>query len=106
MRANPLQLHPTSGPARLSDEDWNRIAHLFPVSHSNRGRPRVDARSILDAVLWACFDEHKWSRLPSSYPPQQTCYLYFLKWRRSGLLTQVAQELGMPYEALCAMPPP
>lgn len=105
MSANLLQPQSASGPGRLSDEEWNRIAHLFPVGKTNRGRPRVDARAILDAVIWACFDGHKWSRLPSTYPSQQTCYLHFLKWRRAGVLTQVAQELGMPYEALCAMPP-
>jgi hypothetical protein len=92
----------TTGPGRLSDTDWKRVQHLFPASNA-RGRPRVDARHILDAVLWACFDEHKWKNLPASYPPQQTCYSYFLAWRRSGVLTRVAEELDMPYEAFCAI---
>ena len=96
----------TTGPACLSDADWSRIEHLFPTGSPGRGRPRADARQILDAVLWACFDDHEWSHLPASYPPQQTCYIAFLKWRRSGVLTQVAEELAMPYEAFCAPPSP
>lgn len=99
-----MQMLFTTGPGRLSDVDWARIEHLFPTSKRAPGRPRADARQILDAVLWACFDEHKWNRLPASYPPQQTCYITFLKWRRSGVLTQVAEELDMPYEAFCALP--
>jgi transposase len=86
---------------RLTDQEWSRVAHLFPTSNL-RGRPRLDARPMLDAVLWVCTDENRWSRLPSAYPPQQTCYLHFLKWRRSGVLAQVATELDMPLEALCA----
>jgi transposase len=95
----------STGPGRLSDEDWGRVEHLFPAGRRAPGRPRADPRQILDAVLWACFDEHKWTSLPASYPPQQTCYITFLKWRRSGLLTAVAEELAMPYEAFCALAP-
>ena len=62
----------TTGPARLSDADWSRIEHLFPTGSPGRGRPRADARQILDAVLWACFDDHEWStcqpRIPRSRP--------------------------------------
>ncbi|MGF6768061.1 transposase [Paraburkholderia sp. GAS199] len=105
MSADTLRLNFTSGPGRLTDEDWRRVEHLFPTSESKRGRPRVDARHILDAVLWVCFDGNKWNRLPSSFPAQQTCYLYFLKWRRTGVLTEVARELGMPDEAFCGVSP-
>lgn len=94
----------TTGPDRLSDADWSAIEHLFPTRSVGPGRPRAEARQILDAILWACFDKHNWNRLPASYPPQQTCYITFLKWRRSGVLAQVAEELDMPYEAFCALP--
>jgi transposase len=93
----------TAGPGRLSDEDWSRVEHLFPINGPSRGRPRVNPRQILDAILWACFDEHKWNHLPASYPPQQTCYITFLKWRRSGVLNQVAEELGVSDETFCAL---
>ncbi|WP_429253880.1 transposase [Paraburkholderia sp. GAS333] len=86
---------------RLTDQEWERIAHLFPAGNT-RGRPRLDARPVLEAVLWACTDDHKWSRLPDVYPPRQTCYLHFLKWRRLGLLARVADVLNMPVDTLCA----
>jgi transposase len=92
-------------PWQLTDSAWERIAHLFPAGESGRGRPRHDVRRILDAVLWACFDDHKWHRLPSSYPSQQSCYAHFLKWRRDGTLAKVAEELEIPYDLLCAVPP-
>lgn len=105
MAQNLLRTLFTAGPGRLSDAEWSRVEHLFSTASSGRGRPRVSSREILDAILWACFDEHKWTHLPASYPAQQTCYIAFLKWRRDGVLTQVAEELEMPYEAFCALPP-
>jgi transposase len=95
-----------AGPPRLSDDDWSRIEHLFLPSEVGPGRPRRNARQMIDAVLWVCFDGHKWHRLPASYPPQQTCYTHFLKWRRDGVLKRIAEQLDIPYDRLCAIEAP
>jgi len=93
-------------PAQLSDDEWRRIEHLFLADETRPGRPRQNVRRMIDAVLWVCSDNNRWHHLPASYPPQQTCYTHFLKWRRNGVLMQVAEELHMPYDSLCALPAP
>src|ERR1700739_344779 len=80
----------------LSDEDWQRIAHLFHHDTTPRvGRPRRDPREIVNAILWIVRNNEKWQRLPASFPPSQTCYIKWLEWRRAGMMSKVFAELGM-----------
>jgi hypothetical protein len=58
--------------------------------------------SLTRARAW--LDDHKWQRLPASWPPQHTCHTHFFKWRRDGVLTWIAEELDIPDESLCAVP--
>ncbi|MFM0374812.1 hypothetical protein [Paraburkholderia aspalathi] len=37
--------------------------------------------------------KEKWHRLPSDYPPAQTCYMKWLQWRRDGLMSRILEEL-------------
>lgn len=77
----------------LSDADWARIQSLFPELHSARGRPRRNDRDILNAILWLQQKKEKWHRLPATFPPQQTCYLRYMAWKKSGVLDQVNELL-------------
>ncbi|NYH26022.1 transposase [Paraburkholderia bryophila] len=80
----------------LSDEDWSRVAHLFPEDAIPRfGRPARPARQILDAVLWVHVNGEKWHHLPASFPPEQTCYIKQLQWKRAGVLDQVLKIYGL-----------
>ncbi|WP_407669028.1 transposase [Paraburkholderia diazotrophica] len=37
----------------MSDEDWDKIAHLFPRDRTRRyGRVPRDPRELLNAILW------------------------------------------------------
>nr|WKF59494.1 hypothetical protein HUO10_004005 [Paraburkholderia busanensis] len=77
----------------LSDADWARVQSLFPESSSVRGRPRRSDREILNAILWLQQTKEKWHRLPATFPPQQTCYLRYTAWKKSGVLDQVNELL-------------
>ncbi|MFM0597182.1 transposase [Paraburkholderia dilworthii] len=77
----------------LSDADWARVQNLFPELPSARGRPRRSDREILNAILWLYQHKEKWHRLPATFPPQQTCYLRYMTWRKSGVLEQVYERL-------------
>lgn len=76
---------------RLSDAEWERIQHLFPIASARKatGRPAADSRAVLDAILWVERTGERWMYLPARFPPQQTCYAKYLKWKRSGRLDQV-----------------
>ena len=81
----------------MSDADWIRVKPLFdtPEPVTARGRPRRDARQILDAILWVHQSGEKWHRLPAHFPPQQTCYAKYIAWRRAGILHRVATVLDI-----------
>jgi transposase len=81
----------------LAEADWERVKHLFPESESlvlrKSGRPRRNVRDILDAILWIQQSGEKWHRLPSTFPPVQTCYVKFCAWRRAGIVQRVMDIL-------------
>ncbi|MFM0610220.1 transposase [Paraburkholderia sediminicola] len=80
----------------LSDEDWAKIAHLFPSGPVNSvGRPRSDPRAIVDAIFWVMETGAKWHHLPAHYPPTQTCYIKWLEWKKTGLMSKIMQELDV-----------
>ncbi|WP_416340385.1 transposase [Paraburkholderia sp.] len=43
----------------------------------------------LNAILWVQQTGEKWHPLPGSFPPQQTCYLHYTSWKKSGVLAQL-----------------
>jgi putative transposase len=73
-------------PTDLNDHQWSRIACLFSQSPSPRGRPRTwTYREILDAIFYLVRSGEAWRLLPHDFPPWQTVYGYFWRWRNSGL---------------------
>src|SRR3712207_3305025 len=52
---------------------------------NNRGRPRVHTtREILDAVFYVLRSGCPWRLLPRDFPPWETVYCWFRKWRIDG----------------------
>ena len=79
----------------LTEDQWSLLQPLFPTaSHPTyRGRPPVDHRPILDAILWKLATATPWDMLPSSLPSRETCYRRYRQWRTSGLLHDVIRVL-------------
>lgn len=81
----------------LTDAQWELIAPLLPKPSrrkDGRGRPRRDAREVLDGVLWILRTGAQWADLPDRYPPYQTCHRYFQQWTRDGTLTRILRALA------------
>ena len=89
----------------LTDEQWAVIQPLLPPpSHPSpfqgegpgvraRGRPPVDQRCVLDAILWKIRTSTPWYDLPPGFPSWQTCYRRCHEWQRLGLLNAVFSAL-------------
>lgn len=57
----------------LSDEQWSWIQHFVETeSEPRRGRPRTDARTIVDAVLYKSHTRIAWRELPAEFGSWQT----------------------------------
>ena len=79
----------------LEDQEWERLAPYFEENQGRRiGRPRRDARELLNGILWIARSGAAWRDLPERYGPWQTVYKRFVQWQESGLLERIFRELG------------
>jgi putative transposase len=68
----------------LSDAEWRVLEPLLPPP-ARTGRPRRHGlRRIMNAILYALRSGCAWRLLPLDWPPWQTVFHYFRKWRRDG----------------------
>jgi transposase len=104
-----MNTSPANPPARwpafheLTDEQWQRIAPLLPemLDHGiRRGRPTIDIRRVLNSVMWVLHTREPWSAMPQSLVPYQTAHRYYLRWKKSGVLSAVAFALFKTDEIL------
>ena len=80
-------------PSDLSDTEWALLEPLL-ASSERRGRPpKWSARHIADAVFYLLRTGCAWRMLPQEYPPWQTVYYHFGKWRRDGRLRRAHDRL-------------
>jgi putative transposase len=68
----------------LTDREWALLEPLLPLE-SPIGRPRLHSlRTILNAIFYELRTGGAWRFLPQEWPPWQTVYHYFRRWRRDG----------------------
>lgn len=80
-------------PSDLSDPEWALLEPLL-ASPERRGRPpKWSPRTIADAVFYLLRSGCAWRMLPREYPPWQTVYYHFRKWRQDGRLRQAHDRL-------------
>ena len=70
---------------RLTDEQWDTIADLFPKPKAT-GRPPRDPREMFDAILWILRTGSGWRDLPSEFGPWGTAWDAFDRWNSDGTL--------------------
>lgn len=80
-------------PSDLTDQEWALLGALLS-SAEKRGRPpKWPARRVADAVFYLLRSGCAWRMLPREYPPWQTVYYHFWKWRRDGRLRRAHDRL-------------
>jgi putative transposase len=80
----------------LTDNEWALVEALFhmnPVPRDRRGRPRVDARGIVNGVLWTLASGGGWATLPGRYPSPPTCRRRFEEWHADGTIAELLKRL-------------
>ena len=82
---------------QLTDEQWGVVEPLIPkpkVRKDRKGRPRVEARSVLDGMLWVFWTGAPWKALPSEYPPYQTVHRRMQEWVEARVFWRVLKALA------------
>jgi transposase len=74
----------------LTDEQWRLIEPILPPpSPADRGRPPIDRRAVLNAILWKIRTDNPWYDIPPDYPSHQTCYRCHREWARDGVMQKI-----------------
>ncbi len=82
-----------SYPTDLSDAEWGCLEPHVPPPNK-RGRPRAHAaREILDAVFYVLKSGCPWRLMPRDFPPWETVYWWFGRWRADGTFEQLNAAL-------------
>jgi putative transposase len=80
-------------PSDLSDKEWERLSPLIPAVKPG-GRPAAySRREIMNGILYVLRSGCSWRMLPHDFPPWDTVYGYFNRWRKAGVWEQIHQAL-------------
>ena len=75
-------------PSDLSDAEWSLIEPLLPAPGwltAAGGRPEAHPRrEIVNAVRYLVRSGCSWRQLPADFPPWQTVYYHFNRWKADG----------------------
>lgn len=77
---------------RLTDEQWELIADLFPAP-KRTGRPPRDRRQVVDGILWILRTGSPWRDLPAEFGPWGTVWDLFDTWNEDGTLEAILTRL-------------
>jgi putative transposase len=75
----------------VPDDLWERIEPLIHELDPPKGtgRPRADARRILDAIIFRFRTGCQWNHIPRVYGDDATIHRTFQQWRRLGLFARM-----------------
>ena len=76
----------------VSDEQWEILRRRLPPGYS-RGRPQLDRRWVLNAILYVLWTGCPWRALPRDFPKWRSVYTVFRRWRLDGTWERVHAEL-------------
>ena len=83
-------------PTNLSDAQWAVIEPLLPeakIGAGLPGRPVVDQRRLVDAILYVVKSGCQWRMLPSDLGAWSTAYRYFNTWSKLTVWQGIMEEL-------------
>src|SRR5215212_3834402 len=78
----------------LSDDEWECLQLHVPAPNK-LGRPRThDTREILNAIFYILKSGCPWRLVPKDFPPWETVYWWFGRWRMDGTFERLNAALS------------
>jgi putative transposase len=76
---------------QVPDKLWELLAPLIQELDppKKRGRPRVEPRGIVDAIIFRMRTGIQWNQLPSTYPDDSTVHRTMQRWQQLGLFEKL-----------------
>lgn len=82
----------TKYPSDLSDAQWDVLRRLLPP-RARRGRPPLDRRRVLDAILYVLRTGCQWRALPRDFPKWKSVYTICRRWKKAGIWRRIHDTL-------------
>jgi putative transposase len=76
----------------LTDAQWRIVQRLLP-KRAHTGRPPLDQRSVLNAILYVVRTGCQWRMLPKDFPNWKSVYTIFWRWRQAGIWKRIHDAL-------------
>ncbi len=81
-------------PSDLTDAQWEKLRPLLEAARDPRGRPRTyPMREIVDALLYVLRGGISWRALPHDFPPWESVYDHFRRWKKNSTLERIHDVL-------------
>ncbi len=89
MNINPVQVESYE----ITDEVWAKIEPMLPRPRKKikKGRPRMDDRQAMTAILYKLRTDCSWKILPPSLGAGSTIYDRFREWQAAGVFEKMQQ---------------
>jgi putative transposase len=71
-------------PTDLTDEQWKILEPLVPVHQPGPQPRKYTYREILNGIFYVKRTGCQWRYLPHDFPPWESVYGYFYRWRKDG----------------------
>ncbi|MBM3241433.1 transposase [Candidatus Poribacteria bacterium] len=90
---------------RIPDSLWEQIEPLLPpeLPRLRGGRPRIDNRKAMEAILYAFRAGCQWNALPRRLGAPSTLRKRFGEWRKAGVFQRMWRAGLLTYEEMRAM---
>ncbi len=74
---------------------WEQIRPILQQHDPAKrtGRPRIDARAALDAIIFRLRSGCQWNQLPKEFPDDSSVHRTFQRWVKRGLLERIWASL-------------
>jgi len=79
-------------PSDITDRQWKVLQRLLPPRQTT-GRPPLDRRRVVSAILYVVRTGCQWRQLPKEFPRWKSVYTVFWRWRKTGVWQQVHDAL-------------
>jgi len=79
----------------LSDEEWRVLAPFLPPPAKTGRHRHWPMREMLNAIFYVLRSGCPWRLLPEHFPPHQTTYRWFARFRDDGLWESLNHQLVM-----------
>lgn len=93
LNAPPDAEHRRAYPSDVTDAEWRLLAPVVPAPKAGGRRAVHSRREIVNAIFYVLRTGCQWRMLPHDFPPWETVYDYFRRWRDGGIWEMLNQTL-------------